>query len=107
MQRDLQIVLIVTICTLITRATPFLLFGRNSKPPKIVNYLGEILPSAIMAILIVYCLKEVTFSLTSGFVPQFLSVALVVLLHLWKRNILLSIAGGTISYMLLVQFIFH
>ena len=98
--------------TFLTRALPFLLFDRGGAPPKVVLYLGRVLPPAIIAMLIVYCLRNTTFGFDgtlascAGWLPQLLAAAAVVLLHLWKRNNLLSIFGGTALYMVLVQAVF-
>ncbi len=94
------------IATLITRFLPFIVFSGKKKTPKFIQYLGKALPAAIFALLIVYCLKNVSFIGGSHGIPEAISLALVAGLHLWKRKILLSIAGGTICYMLLVQFVF-
>ncbi|NLW65037.1 MAG: branched-chain amino acid transporter AzlD [Clostridiales bacterium] len=99
-------VAVTAACTFATRLVPFVLFGTRDKPPAIVRYLGEVLPPAVMAILIIYCLKDVDFSSANSILPQVISAAVVVLLHLWKRNNLLSIGAGTVCYMLLVQFVF-
>ncbi len=101
---DIAIVLVVALCTLLTRALPFLLFGRGGKrPAPFILYLGRVLPAAVMAILVVYCLRTTDFAAAGGFVPQAVAVAAVAALHLWKRNDLLSIAGGTAVYMLLLR----
>ena len=92
--------------TFLTRVLPFLLFDRGGQPPKVVLYLGRVLPPAIIAMLIVYCLRGVSFAAPGGWVPQLVSVAAVVILHLWRSNTLLSIFGGTILYMVLVQAVF-
>ena len=92
--------------TFLTRALPFLLFDWGSAPPKLVLYLGRVLPPAIIAMLIIYCLKDLSFLAVGGWVPQLVSVGAVVILHLWKHNNLLSIFGGTILYMFLIQTIF-
>ena len=89
-----------------TRALPFLLFDRGEAPPKIVLYLGRVLPPAILAMLIIYCLKGISFASPAGWAPQLIAVGAVVALHLWKHNNLLSIFGGTILYMVLVQAVF-
>ena len=89
-----------------TRALPFLLFDRGDHPPKIVLYLGKVLPPAIIAMLIVYCLKGVTFTSLGGWLPTLLAGVTAVLLHLWKGNDLLSIFGATGLYMVLVQAVF-
>ena len=97
---------VMAIVTFLTRVLPFLLFDRGESPPKLVLYLGRVLPPAIIAMLIVYCLRGVSFSTPGGWVPQLLCVAVVVALHLWKHNNLLSIFGGTVLYMILVQAVF-
>ena len=89
--------------TFLTRILPFLLFDRKGNPPRLVLYLGRVLPPAIIAMLIVYCLRTVSFAGLEGWLPPLLAVILVVGLHLWKHNNLLSIFGGTIFYMVLVQ----
>lgn len=102
----LLMILVVAVCTLITRLIPFVLFGGKRKVPAAVTYLGNILPPAIMATLVVYCLKGADlFSETHG-IPEFLSTIIVALLHAWKRNILLSITAGTLCYMFLIQVVF-
>ena len=109
---------VMAVVTFLTRALPFLLFDRGEHPPKLVLYLGRVLPPAIIAMLIIYCLKGPLLALRDGFphllalqiagewLPAFLSVLVVALLHLWKRNTLLSIFGGTVLYMVLVQAVF-
>lgn len=92
--------------TFLTRALPFLLFDRGEKPPKAVLYLGRVLPPAIIAMLIVYCVRGVTFSAPAGWVPTLLAGLAAVLLHLWKGNDLISIFGATGLYMVLVQGVF-
>jgi branched-subunit amino acid transport protein AzlD len=104
--RELLIILTIAICTFLTRVFPFALFGRHKEQPELIQYLGKLLPAAVIAILVVYCLKGVTFGQFSHFVPQFLAAVVVVLLHLWKRNNLLSIAVGTACYMVLIQVVF-
>lgn len=104
-----QHIITIALCvfaTLITRFLPFIVFSGKKETPKFVQYLGKALPSAIFALLIVYCLKDVSIIGGSHGIPEAVSIALVVALHLWKRQILLSIAGGTFCYMMLVQFVF-
>ena len=105
-ERALIIILLVAVCTLITRLIPFVLFGGKRQVPKAVEYLGQILPPAIMATLVVYCLKGAELVSASHGSPDFVSVAVTALLHVWKRNVLLSIAAGTACYMFLVQVVF-
>ena len=92
--------------TFLTRALPFLLFDRGEKPPRVVLYLGRVLPPAIIAMLIVYCVWGVTFAAPAGWVPTLLAGLAAVLLHLWKGNDLISIFGATGLYMVLVQGVF-
>ena len=92
--------------TFLTRALPFLLFDRGDHPPRLVLYLGKVLPPAIIAMLIVYCLKGISFAAPGGWVPTLLAGGAAVLLHLWKGNDLRSIFGATVLYMVLVQGVF-
>lgn len=96
----------VVLGTVLTRFLPFLLFPAGKPTPKYIQYLGKVLPSAVFGLLIIYCLKNVSILSGSHGIPEMLAIALVIVLHLWKRQMLLSIAGGTACYMLLVQFIF-
>ena len=97
--------LVLGAVTFATRAVPFLVFG-NRRVPDMVLYLGRVLPPAILAMLVVYCLKDISFISYSFGLPELIACALVVGLHLWRRNALISIFGGTIAYMLLVQLVF-
>ena len=99
-------ILVMAGVTFLTRVIPFALFGRGGQPPRVVAYLGQVLPPAVIAMLIVYCLRGVTFSAPAGWVPSILAGVTAVLLHLWKGNDLLSIFGATGLYMLLVQGVF-
>lgn len=105
--RVLISILAMAAVTFLTRALPFLLFGRGEKIPAVVVYLGKYLPPAVIAMLIVYCLKGVTFAAPAGWAPSLIACAAVVGLHLWKKNNLISIFGGTILYMVLVQVVFR
>lgn len=96
----------VVLGTMLTRFLPFMVFPSGKPTPKYIQYLGKVLPAAVFGLLIIYCLKNVSVFTGSHAVPELLSIALVVGLHLWKRQMLLSIAGGTIFYMILVQFVF-
>lgn len=99
-------VLITALVTLLLRLLPFVFFRGNRATPSIIIYMGKYLPYAIMAMLVVYCFKEVSpLSYPYG-IPELLSAAVVVLVHILKRNTLFSIAFGTVLYMLLVQFVF-
>lgn len=103
--QSILIIAVCALCTFVERALPFLLF-RGKEVPEIVRYLGRVLPMAIMATLVMYCLKGITFSSAAGFSPPLIASALTALLHIWKRNTMLSIFGGTVCYMLLVQIVF-
>ena len=91
--------------TMVTRFLPFLIFPEGKEPPEFIQYLGKVLPYAVIGLLVIYCLKDVPGSGTYG-IPEFLAIVFIVLLHRWKKSILLSIGGGAVFYMLLVQFVF-
>lgn len=114
---------VMAIVTFLTRFLPFLLFDRGESPPKLVLYLGRVLPPAVIAMLIIYCLRSPAVtqlpdlsavsdwlapivSFFVGWAPQLISGAVVMVLHVWKKNNLLSIFSGTILYMILVQTVF-
>lgn len=103
---DLILFAVIAGGTAITRFLPFLLFPAGRKKPGWLLQLSNVLPHAAIAMLVVYCLKDVCFSLPQGFLPELISLAVVFLLHLWKRQSLLSIGGGTICYMILLQRVF-
>lgn len=92
--------------TQLTRWLPFWLFPENKEPPAVVTYLGRVLPPACMGLLVVYCLKDVSWLSGTHGLPELVSIGVVVLVHQWKNNVLLSIASGTALYMLLVQVVF-
>ncbi len=97
---------LVVLGTMLTRFLPFLVFPAGKPTPQYIQYLGKVLPSAVFGLLVVYCLKDVSVFSGSHELPELISIAFVVALHLWKRQMLLSISGGTVLYMLLVQFVF-
>lgn len=92
--------------TLLTRFLPFLLFPAGKPVPKYVQYLGKVLPLAVFGLLVIYCLRNVSILTGSHGIPELVSIIFVIILHLWKRQMLISIAGGTFCYMLLVQLVF-
>lgn len=96
----------VILGTVLTRFLPFLLFPAGKETPKYIRYLGRVLPSAVFGLLVIYCLKNINIVTGSHGIPELLSSGAVVALHLWKRQMLLSIAGGTVMYMILVQMVF-
>ena len=102
----LALIAVAAVVTAATRFLPFLIFGNGKKTPQIIVYLGKVLPYAIMGMLVVYCMKDVSITKAPHGLPELIACAAVAVLHIWKRNTLLSIAAGTIGYMLLVQFVF-
>jgi len=106
MQQHFITIVMVVLGTMITRFLPFILFPAGKETPAYIRYLGKVLPAAAMGLLVIYCLKDVNFLSGSHGLPELIAMAIVTALHFWKRQMLLSIAGGTIAYMLLVQFVF-
>ena len=102
----LAMILVIAAVTAALRFAPFFIFSGDRPVPKFINYLGRVLPYSIMAMLVVYCLKGISFTKAPFGIPELISVALVVGLHVWKRNTLFSIICGTICYMVLIQFVF-
>ena len=105
----IQFILTIAVCaaaTMLTRFLPFLVFPGGRKRPQIIAYLGTVLPYSVMAMLVIYCLKNVSLIAAPHGIPELLAIAAVVGLHLWKKNTLLSIFGGTAFYMVLVQLVF-
>ena len=102
----LIIIAVAAVCTFSTRLVPFVLFSGKKEPPKFVRYLGSVLPVAIIGVLIVYGIGDVRDIGLMQLLPKLIAVAATALVHLWKRNTLLSIAVGTIGYMLLIHFVF-
>lgn len=99
-------VLLIAFVTILLRFLPFLVFPDGKRRPKIITYLGTVLPYSVMAMLVVYCLKSVSLLSWPHGLPEAIAILAVVVLHLWKKNSLLSIFGGTALYMILVQFVF-
>ena len=95
----------VVAATMLTRFFPFLIFPEGKTPPEAVRYLGTVLPSAVIGLLVVYCLKDAVFTGWHG-LPEAIAILAIAALHRWKKNTLLSIAAGTILYMFLVQTIY-
>lgn len=102
----LCIILLVAAATILTRFLPFILFPQGKKHPRIIEQLSPLLPPAMMGLLLVYSLRNVSFASAGQWLPECIAIAVTAGLHLWRRNSLLSIAGGTITYMLLVQVVF-
>ena len=103
---DILLIAVAVLVTMTTRFLPFLIFGEKRKTPPIIEYLGTVLPCAIMGMLVVYCLKDVSFLSSPFGLPELIACVVVAALHVWKSSSLLSIGGGTVCYMLLVQLVF-
>lgn len=97
---------LVALGTLLTRALPFLLFPDRREIPKYIKYLADVLPYTMIGILVIYCLKDVSLLGSPHGIPELISIAAIIILHLWRNNTLLSIGGGTLLYMLLIQYVF-
>lgn len=97
------IILVVALTTFATRVVPFLIFPKGKKIPKVVEYLGKVLTPAVIGMLVVYCLKDTAVLTAPHGIPEALAVLTVAMLHIWKRNNLLSIGAGTVLYMILIQ----
>ena len=97
---------VVALGTMITRFLPFVVFPESKEPPRFVRYLGKVLPYAMTGLLVVYSLKDVSITGGSHLTTEAIAMAAIIVLHLWRKNMLLSIAGGTILYMVLVQLVF-
>ena len=104
--QQLLTIAVVSLGTILTRFLPFLIFPAGKPVPKYVKYLGKVLPGAVFGMLVIYCLKGVSVMTAPYGIPEAIAVLVVIGLHLWKKQTLLSIAGGTAVYMLLVQFVF-
>ena len=104
--QQLLTIAVVALGTMVTRFLPFLIFPGGKQTPKFIEYLGKALPGAVFGLLVVYCLKHVNLLAGSHGIPEAIAIAVVIALHLWKRQMLFSVAGGTICYMLLVQLVF-
>ncbi|MEG0077222.1 branched-chain amino acid transporter permease [Anaerorhabdus sp.] len=100
------IIIVIALGTMITRFTPFILFPESKELPPIITFLGKTLPPSMMGLLVVYSLKSVTILQFPYGIPEAISLIVITILHLWKRNVLLSIGIGTLLYMILIQYIF-
>lgn len=97
---------VMALITALLRFLPFFIFKGKATTPALVEKLGRLLPSAVIAMLVVYCLKDMHFAAATGYLPAIIASLLIAALHVWKRNTLLSVISGTVCYMLLVQFVF-
>lgn len=103
---SIAIILVIAVVTLFTRFGSFLAFGRSGRVPKIVSYLGVVMPAAVIAMLILYCLRGTAFSAWPFGLPEIIACVATALLHWFGKNSLISIGGGTVLYMVLIQFVF-
>lgn len=102
----LLLIAVIAVITLVLRAAPFILF-RSGHTPAIVTYLGKVMPPAVIGMLVIYCFADIDFTHWQALVPALIAALIVILLHTWKRNSLISIGVGTVAYMLMIQLIFR
>lgn len=105
-QQSIMIIAVIVLGTMATRFLPFILFPAKKTPPKYIQYLGQVLPYAVIGLLVIYSLKDISFVSGNHGLPEFISILSIIILHVWKKNTLLSIGAGTIIYMILVQAVF-
>lgn len=106
LQQQMLTIAIVIAVTVFTRAIAFWLFPEGKKTPPFITYLGKALPPAVFGMLVIYCLKDCSLSSQTHALPELLSIVLITVVHVWKRNMFVSIASGTVCYILLMQFVF-
>ena len=106
MTQQLITILMISLGTMSMRFLPFLIFPAGRPTPKYIQYLGKVLPGAVFGMLVIYCLKTVSVTAFPFGIPEFIGIAVTAVLHLWKKQMILSMGAGTIVYMLLVQFVF-
>lgn len=100
------LIVVISLITMLLRFLPLWIFGNGQQTPAIIQYLGKVLPYAIMGMLVVFCLKGVSLVTAPHGLPELIACGTVVGLHIWKRNTAVSIVGGTVVYMVLVQVVF-
>ena len=103
---SILLIVVISVVTMLLRFLPLWIFGNGQQTPPMIQYLGKVLPYAIMGMLVVFCLKGVTFVSAPYGLPELIACGVVVGLHIWKRNTAVSIVGGTVVYMMLVQMVF-
>lgn len=104
--QQLITIAMISLGTMAMRFLPFIIFPQGKPTPKYIQYLGKVLPGAVFGMLVIYCLKNVSVIAAPHALPELIAIAVVVVLHLWKKQMILSMGAGTIVYMLLVQFVF-
>ena len=105
-QQQIITIALMGLSVMLTRFLPFILFPSEKHTPRFVRFLGRYLPSAVFGMLVVYCLKDVKLTAVTHGLPELIGIAVTVILHLWRKNMMLTIAGGTIAYMVLIQLVF-
>ena len=103
---SILLIIVVSVVTMMLRFLPLWVFGNGKQTPKLIQYLGKVLPYAIMGMLVVFCLKSVSFVSAPFAIPELIACVIVVGLHMWKRNNTIRIVGGPVVYMILVQMVF-
>ncbi|SDO00881.1 branched-chain amino acid transporter permease [Halobacillus aidingensis] len=106
MTQEIMTLGVIVLVTMFTRFLPFIIFSSSRPTPDYVQYLGKVLPSAVFGFLVIYCLRDVTFYSGTRGIPEIISIAIIAMIHFWRKNMLLSIAVGTISYMVFIQLFF-
>ncbi len=106
LSQQLITILMISLGTMFMRFLPFIIFPAGKPTPKYIQYIGKVLPGAVFGMLVIYCLKNVSIVAAPHGIPELIAIAVVVVLHLWKKQMILSMGVGTIVYMLLVQFVF-
>lgn len=106
LEQQIITIAMVVLGTMLTRFLPFVIFPAGKPTPKFAQYLGKVLPSAILGLLVIYCFKNMSLVSGNHGIPELIGVPVIALLHFWKKKMLLSIVGGTIVYMILVQLVF-
>lgn len=99
----IAVIAVMSIVTILLRFLPFIIFDRGGQLPKWITYLGKVLPPAIMSMLLVYCLRNINLIEGNHGFPELLCIGVAMLIHLWKRNTLLSIGVSTVLYMIIIQ----
>lgn len=105
-QEQIITIVLMGLSVMLTRFIPFILFPTEKHTPRFVLFLGKYLPSAVFGMLVVYCLKDIKFADSTNGLPELIGIAITSMIHFWRKNMMLSIAGGTIAYMIMVQLIF-
>lgn len=106
MPHSVKILIVIAVVNIFMRLLPFMVFSGERELPRVITYLSKVLPYALIGMLVVYCLKDINVMTAPHGLPEFIACIAVALLHTWKKNMLLSVFGGTIFYMILIQFVF-